>query len=100
MSEGLTPAVRRGDGPLPLRHDAKVPLAVCGRDGEVLHQLLDVERLGIRLVADLEHGPALFDVVPVDIAAEELPAMQTASDRGWDVGREEFLFPENRVLAA
>src|SRR5436853_239593 len=60
-----------GDGALRAREDAHVPRPVRGRQGDVLHQLLGVEPLGIRLVADLEHDGVLADAVAVHVTAEE-----------------------------
>src|SRR5512133_2346615 len=90
----------RGDGALRLGDDAELPRALRGRDGHVLHEPVDVEPLRVGLVADLEHRAAVLDPVTVDVAAEELAAVQAASDRVWNGGRKEPLFPENRVLPA
>src|SRR3954454_10010424 len=99
------PAERRtrdggGDGALRARDDAHVPRPVRGRQGDVLHQLLGVEPLGVGLVAALEHDAALVDAVTVHVAAEELAAVQTARDRPRNLGACELRLPQERLLPA
>src|SRR5436853_7712208 len=89
-----------GDGALRAREDAHVPRPVRGRQGDVLHQLLGVEPLGIRLVADLEHDGVLVDAVAVHVTAEELTAVQTSRDRDRDLGAGERRLPQERLLPA
>src|SRR3954447_13980228 len=102
---GARPAERcsrdgRRDGALRARKDAYVPRPVRGRQGDVLHQLLDVEPLGIGLVADLEHDAALVDAVAVHVAAEELAAVQTPRDRDRNLGAGERRLPQEWLLPA
>src|SRR3954466_12534735 len=102
---GARPAERRSrDGrrnsALRARKDAYVPRPVRGRQGDVLHQLLDVEPLGIRLVTDLEHDAALVDAIAVDIAAEKLAAVQPSRDRDRNLGAGERRLPQERLLPA
>src|ERR1051326_1866807 len=89
---------RGGARALRLGHDAELPRALRCCDRDVVHQPVDVEPLRVGLVADLEQRAAVLDPVAVDVTAEELAAVQAASDRLWDGSRKEFLFPENWVL--
>src|SRR5919201_5095043 len=98
------PAERRrgngcGHGALRAGDDAEVPLAFGGRRGDVLHHLLELLPLGIGLVTDLQHGAAGLDPVAVDVASEQLAAVEPARDRHWHLGAHERRLPEQRRLA-
>src|SRR5262249_62117684 len=85
--------------PLRAGDHLELPRSLGGRELDVPHHLLDVEPLRIGLVADVQHGAAVLDPVAVDVAPEELAAMEPPGDRLRDAGPGKPLLPEQRILA-
>src|SRR5439155_22106517 len=90
----------RGDErALRARDDAQGPLAFGGCERELLDELRDFERLGVRLLADLQRRSAVLDVKAVHKPAEELATVETARDQERDVRADELRLPQQRLLA-
>ena len=64
-----------------------------------MDELRDVERLGVRLVADLQRRSAALDAKAVHEAAEELAAVETTRKYERDVRADELRLPQQRLLA-
>src|SRR5262249_48493461 len=91
---------RAHDRPLRAGDPAERPRSPGGPALDVPHHLLDAQPVRVGLVADFQDCAARLDAVAVDVAPEELAAVEAPGDCLWDAGRKEFPFPENWLLPA
>src|SRR5512133_1097088 len=102
---GTGPAKRRGGyrcnaRPFRLRDDLQSPVALRGCECDLADELLDVEPLRVRLVADFQRRLPVSDPKTVDDAAEELAPMESARNHERNVGAGQLRLSQQRALAA